>query len=204
MNQIFLRKLHGGFFCCFFFVFDYIKDNRRIGFSQVTTGHQSHMLEFVRKQGCLSQVARARARRSRWQQRAQLWSLNWQQRPPWKPGIVQMQFLAKRTHEAGSLQQKETYGRHHIGYQCFFRAHEVHSKWEVPSAWRWSRKSPTLAKSVVRTEPIQSWALAMIYHLWSGRDRDHCSLMKSPPGKFGCRTCVQSASSCFHAGGWLS
>lgn len=28
--------------------FDYIKDNR-IGFSQVTTGHQSHMLESVRK-----------------------------------------------------------------------------------------------------------------------------------------------------------
>lgn len=45
-----------------------------------------------------------------------------------------MQFLAKRTHEAGSLQQEEeTYGRHHIGYQSFFRAHEVQSKWEVPS-----------------------------------------------------------------------
>lgn len=31
--------------------FDYIKDDR-VGFSQVTTGHQSDMLEFVRTQGC--------------------------------------------------------------------------------------------------------------------------------------------------------
>lgn len=51
--------------------FDYIKDNRRISFSQVTTGHQSHMLEFVRKQGCLSQVAGAGARLSSWKQRVQ-------------------------------------------------------------------------------------------------------------------------------------
>lgn len=57
VNQIFLRNYMN--------FFDYIKDNRRIGFSQVTTGHQSHMLQFVRKQGCFSsQVAGARARLS--------------------------------------------------------------------------------------------------------------------------------------------
>lgn len=43
VNQIFLCKLHE--------FLDYIKDNR-ISSPQVTTGHQSHMLEFVRKQGC--------------------------------------------------------------------------------------------------------------------------------------------------------
>lgn len=57
VNQIFLRNYMN--------FFDYIKDNRRIGFSQVTTGHQSHMLQFARKQGCFSsQVAGARARLS--------------------------------------------------------------------------------------------------------------------------------------------
>jgi hypothetical protein len=53
-----------------FFFFYYIKDNR-VDFSQVTTGHQSHMLEFVRKQGWLSQVAGAKGKLSSWQQRAQ-------------------------------------------------------------------------------------------------------------------------------------
>ena len=56
VNPIFLRNYMN--------FLDYTKDNRRIGFSRVTTGHQSHMLEFVRKQGCLSQVAGARARLS--------------------------------------------------------------------------------------------------------------------------------------------
>ena len=57
VNQIFLRNYMN--------FFDYIKDNRRIGFPRVTTGHQSHMLQFVRKQGCFSsQVAGARARLS--------------------------------------------------------------------------------------------------------------------------------------------
>lgn len=56
VNQILLRNYMN--------FFDYIKDNRRRSFSRVTTGHQSHMLELVREQGWLSQVAGARARLS--------------------------------------------------------------------------------------------------------------------------------------------
>ena len=44
VNQIFL--------CNSMNSFDYIEDNRRMGFLQVTTWHQSHRLEFVRKRDC--------------------------------------------------------------------------------------------------------------------------------------------------------
>lgn len=119
-----------------------------------------------------------------------------------------MQFLAKRTPEAGSLQQEEeTYGRHHIGYQCFFRAHEVQSKWEVPS-----RLGDGVGEVLGSPNLDQISGKDTAYTVLSpGQDllsmirkkQDHCSVMKSPPGKDGHRTCVQPSSSCFHAGGWL-
>lgn len=51
-SELFLHKLHE-------FFFYYIKDNR-IDSSQETTGYQSYMRGFVRKQGWLSQMARAK------------------------------------------------------------------------------------------------------------------------------------------------
>lgn len=118
---------------------------RQNKFSQVT-GHQRHMLEFVRKRGCLPQVAGAKAGLSSWPQRAQAGPLSgpsgfWDH---WSLTEAYSGFLTssrdhlrkqelprcnsqfQRIHGADSLQQKEeTCGRHHIGSQSFFTAHEA-------------------------------------------------------------------------------